>query len=186
MILRKKLIAGNWKMNKTPAEALALAQEIAVAVIDPCPRIGRRDQLAQDRRHPLRVDGEFQRLGILGAVALAGLQEERIAGTADGRRVDAQHRAQLQRADAELPRCHEHPPVQAAELIRTARPGLMVQLQKVGESKEELHRAYVSCVIESVCDPDSGKLVWNDRDREVLFAQPCGSWIDAVAKKEAR
>jgi triosephosphate isomerase len=32
MILRKKLIAGNWKMNKTPAEALALAQEIAVAV----------------------------------------------------------------------------------------------------------------------------------------------------------
>ena len=32
MILRKKLIAGNWKMNKTPAEALAPAQEIAVAV----------------------------------------------------------------------------------------------------------------------------------------------------------
>ena len=32
MILRKKLIAGNWKMNKTPAEALALAQEIAAAV----------------------------------------------------------------------------------------------------------------------------------------------------------
>ena len=32
MILRKKLIAGNWKMNKTPAEALVLAQEIAAAV----------------------------------------------------------------------------------------------------------------------------------------------------------
>jgi triosephosphate isomerase len=32
MILRKKLIAGNWKMNKTGAEALTLAQEIATAI----------------------------------------------------------------------------------------------------------------------------------------------------------
>ncbi len=32
MILRKKLIAGNWKMNKTGAEALALVQEIATAI----------------------------------------------------------------------------------------------------------------------------------------------------------
>jgi len=31
-IIRKKLIAGNWKMNKTAAEGAALAQEIAVAV----------------------------------------------------------------------------------------------------------------------------------------------------------
>ncbi|HWA11013.1 MAG TPA: triose-phosphate isomerase [Opitutaceae bacterium] len=29
MILRKKLIAGNWKMNKTPADGAALVQEIA-------------------------------------------------------------------------------------------------------------------------------------------------------------
>ena len=32
MILRKKLIAGNWKMNKTSADAVALVQEIVAAV----------------------------------------------------------------------------------------------------------------------------------------------------------
>jgi triosephosphate isomerase len=32
MILRKKLIAGNWKMNKTTADAVVLAQEIVTAV----------------------------------------------------------------------------------------------------------------------------------------------------------
>lgn len=32
MISRKKLIAGNWKMNKTSADAMALAQEIVSAV----------------------------------------------------------------------------------------------------------------------------------------------------------
>ncbi|MEN9662978.1 MAG: hypothetical protein RL324_1927 [Verrucomicrobiota bacterium] len=32
MILRKKLIAGNWKMNKTGADALTLVQEIAAAI----------------------------------------------------------------------------------------------------------------------------------------------------------
>ena len=36
MILRKKLIAGNWKMNKTPAEALVLAQEIAADFVFEC------------------------------------------------------------------------------------------------------------------------------------------------------
>jgi triosephosphate isomerase (TIM) len=32
MTLRKKLIAGNWKMNKTPADGVALAQDIVTAV----------------------------------------------------------------------------------------------------------------------------------------------------------
>jgi triosephosphate isomerase len=32
MILRKKLIAGNWKMHKTPADAVALVQELAAAI----------------------------------------------------------------------------------------------------------------------------------------------------------
>jgi triosephosphate isomerase len=31
MTIRKKLIAGNWKMNKTPAEAAALARDLATA-----------------------------------------------------------------------------------------------------------------------------------------------------------
>ena len=31
MILRKKLIAGNWKMNKTPADGVALAKELVAA-----------------------------------------------------------------------------------------------------------------------------------------------------------
>jgi triosephosphate isomerase len=31
MTIRKKLIAGNWKMNKTPADATALARDIAAA-----------------------------------------------------------------------------------------------------------------------------------------------------------
>ena len=32
MSLRKKLIAGNWKMNKTSAEALSLSKEIVAEV----------------------------------------------------------------------------------------------------------------------------------------------------------
>src|SRR5690349_7649214 len=32
MILRKKLIAGNWKMNKAPAEAVALVNELLVTI----------------------------------------------------------------------------------------------------------------------------------------------------------
>lgn len=32
MILRKKLIAGNWKMNKTPADGVALVKEIALEI----------------------------------------------------------------------------------------------------------------------------------------------------------
>jgi len=32
MILRKKLIAGNWKMNKTATEAVALVQEITAII----------------------------------------------------------------------------------------------------------------------------------------------------------
>jgi triosephosphate isomerase len=32
MILRKKFIAGNWKMNKTPADAVALVQELVSAI----------------------------------------------------------------------------------------------------------------------------------------------------------
>src|SRR5689334_17599521 len=32
MILRKKLIAGNWKMNKTPAESVALVNELVAAI----------------------------------------------------------------------------------------------------------------------------------------------------------
>lgn len=32
MILRKKLMAGNWKMNRTSTDAVALAQEIVVAI----------------------------------------------------------------------------------------------------------------------------------------------------------
>ena len=36
--MRKKIIAGNWKMNKTPSEAKALAAAIAEALgSDPCP-----------------------------------------------------------------------------------------------------------------------------------------------------
>jgi len=32
MILRKKLIAGNWKMNKTPAEGISLIREISLEI----------------------------------------------------------------------------------------------------------------------------------------------------------
>lgn len=32
MILRKKLIAGNWKMNKTPADGVALVKEISLEI----------------------------------------------------------------------------------------------------------------------------------------------------------
>jgi triosephosphate isomerase (TIM) len=32
MILRKKLIAGNWKMNKTPADGVALVRDIVTAI----------------------------------------------------------------------------------------------------------------------------------------------------------
>ncbi len=36
--MRRKIVAGNWKMNKTPAEAKVLAAEIAAALgPDPCP-----------------------------------------------------------------------------------------------------------------------------------------------------
>ena len=36
--MRKKIVAGNWKMNKTPAEARVLAGEIAKALgTEPCP-----------------------------------------------------------------------------------------------------------------------------------------------------
>jgi triosephosphate isomerase len=32
MTLRKKLVAGNWKMNKTPADAVALTEELVAAI----------------------------------------------------------------------------------------------------------------------------------------------------------
>jgi hypothetical protein len=32
MILRKKLIAGNWKMNKTPSDGVALVTELVAAI----------------------------------------------------------------------------------------------------------------------------------------------------------
>ncbi len=32
MIIRKKLIAGNWKMNKTPADGVALVTELVAAL----------------------------------------------------------------------------------------------------------------------------------------------------------
>ena len=36
--MRRKIVAGNWKMNKTPAEAKVLAKEIAEALgTAPCP-----------------------------------------------------------------------------------------------------------------------------------------------------
>ena len=32
MVLRKKLIAGNWKMNKTSADGVALVRDIVTAI----------------------------------------------------------------------------------------------------------------------------------------------------------
>ena len=57
-------------------EAAAVEDEIAGAVVDAGARLGRRDQAAQHRRHPLRIDREFKPGHAFIAEALAWLQFE--------------------------------------------------------------------------------------------------------------
>ena len=61
---------------------VAVEDEHAVPIIDARPRVGRRDQTPEHRRHPFRIDREFepgQRL-LRGPVALAGLQIQQALG----------------------------------------------------------------------------------------------------------
>ena len=57
-------------------EVAAVEDEIAGAVVDAGARLGRRDQAAQHRRHPLRIDREFKAGHAFVAVVLARLQFE--------------------------------------------------------------------------------------------------------------
>ena len=66
----------------------------------------------------------------LALVGLAGLEQQGIALRADGQRLCTGHRVQMQRAATQLPHRHQHPPVDAAQLIVAARAALGVVLEE--------------------------------------------------------
>ena len=45
---RKKIVAGNWKMNKTPSEAVALVEELK-------PLVANEEMCIRDRDRSMRV-----------------------------------------------------------------------------------------------------------------------------------
>ena len=61
-------------------------------------------------------------------ILLAALQQERISPPGDANRVEAEHRAGLKPAAAQVVAGHQHSPVEAAELRVAARAALCVEL----------------------------------------------------------
>src|SRR6266699_7219985 len=66
----------------------------------------------------------------LAVVALAGLEQQRIALVGHGRGIEAQHRSCLKPAAQQVTACHQHRPVERAELLISSWATLLVVLHE--------------------------------------------------------
>ena len=111
-------------------EALAVEQQNAFAVIDAGAGVGRRDQPPQHRRHPLRIDREFEHR-VVGTIGLAELQLEQTIGVdGDGIGLDGRGRRDCAGDDFRLN-------LQAADPRLDEKLARLRQIQNADEQREQ-------------------------------------------------
>src|SRR5215207_10303407 len=69
----------------------------------------------------------MQRLTLVG---LASLEQQRVAARADRQGLSTRHAVEVEGTAANLPHCHQQPPVNAPELVSPTRLALVVVLKE--------------------------------------------------------